>query len=365
MINKNLNKLSEQYLFSEIGKIIKSRQNVINLSVGDVKLPLPSAVVEAGKKAAEELKYKQTFRGYPPETGYDFFKRAVISYYNCRGTIIDESEVFASDGIKSDMSLFLNVIEQGKVLLPSPCYPAYIDANILRGNELEFYDGFPPKAPDIIIICSPDNPTGRAMSRIELTEWVAYARKNNSLILYDAAYEAFITNDAPRSIYEIDGARECAVEFCSLSKTAGFTGVRCGYTIVPKECGLNAAWRRVKSCLSNGVSYITQRMAECALTEALSETMSNVKYYADNAAIMAEALSGAEFSGGQNSPYIWLKCGDSYKEFYKLLDEFGLGVTPGIGFGQGGEGYVRINAFCTRDDAVTAAERLKQYSSLR
>lgn len=363
MINSNLSKLSQEYLFSEIGRIIRSREGVINLSIGDVKLPLPSAVVEAGAKAAEELSSSATFRGYPPETGYDFFKQAVVSNYDLRGIAVEPSEIFVSDGIKSDMSTFLTMLERGKVLLPSPCYPAYIDANIIRGNEIEFYhepiEG--DKKADIIILCSPDNPTGKAMKRAELKQWVDYARKTGALILFDAAYEAFVTSDAPRSIYEIEGARECAVEFCSLSKTAGFTGVRCGYTVVPKECGLNSAWQRVKSCLSNGVSYVTQRMAECALTTALGEITSNVNYYIQNAKIMVSALGGACFTGGTDSPYIWLKCGDSYKEFYKLLDMYGLGVTPGVGFGVSGEEYVRINSFCTREDALAAAGKLKRY----
>ncbi len=360
MINPLLSELKEQYLFSEIGKIIKSRSDVINLSIGDVSLPLPEKVVQAGIKAASELSDKATFRGYPPEDGYDFFKAAVKKYYMRRGTRVEEDEIFASDGIKSDMSVFLNVFGRGKALLPSPSYPAYIEANTVMGNEIEFYDGIPyGKKADIIVICSPDNPTGRAKDRGELAEWVDYARKTKAVILYDAAYEAFIRSGAPRSIYEIEGARECAVEFCSLSKTAGFTGVRCGYTVVPKECGLNKAWRRLKSCLSNGVSYISQRMAECALDTAYDETMANISYYLNNASVMAAALSGAEFSGGIDSPYIWLKCGDSLAEFYKLLDMYGLGVTPGVGFGD--KEFVRINAFCSEENAFLAASRLKRY----
>ncbi len=362
MINTNISELKEQYLFSEIGRIIKSRNDVINLSIGDVSLPLPKAVVEAGKRAASELSEKATFRGYPPESGYDFFKDAVKKYYSKKGTEIDESEIFASDGIKSDMSVFLNVLSRGKTLLPSPSYPAYVEANILRGNEIEFYDGIPYKSKaDIIVICSPDNPTGRAMSRDELKEWVDYAKATGALIFYDAAYEAFVKSGAPRSIFEIEGARECAVEFCSMSKTAGFTGVRCGYTVVPKECGLNKIWSRAKSCLSNGVSYISQRMAQCALTYAYDDIMANVNYYVENARIMSNALKGAQKVGGTDSPYIWLKCGDSYAEFYKLLDIYKLGVTPGIGFGERGREYVRINSFCSREDALRAAEGLKRY----
>lgn len=362
MINEFLSELKEQYLFSEIGKIIKSRENVINLSIGDVSLPLPQAVVRAGINAATELSDKATFKGYPPESGYDFFLSAVKQYYLRRGTIIDEGEIFASDGIKSDMSVFLNVFKRGKTLLPSPSYPAYIESNIVRGNEIQFYSEIPyGKKADLIVICSPDNPTGKAMSKAELAEWVDYARKTKAIILFDAAYEAFVRSGAPRSIYEIDGARECAVEFCSLSKTAGFTGVRCGYTVVPYECGLNKVWRRLKSCLSNGVSYISQRMAECALNFAYDDTMANIDFYLGNASIMKDALTGAEFSGGTDSPYIWLKTGDSQKEFYKLLDMYGLGVTPGLGFGENGNEYVRINSFCSRENAIEAAKRLKRY----
>ncbi len=362
MINTQYNKLKKQYLFSEIGKIIRSRHDVIDLSVGDVTLPLPTVVADAGRKAADEMSHVRSFRGYPPESGYDFFKKAIKDYYAARGTQICESEIFASDGIKSDMSVFLNLFSRGKALLPSPSYPAYIDANIIRGNEIEFYDKIPyGKKADIIIICSPDNPTGRAMSADELSEWVTFAKKAGAVILFDAAYEAFVRSGAPRSIFEIDGARECAVEFCSLSKTAGFTGIRCGYTIVPRECGLNDLWRRTKSCLSNGVSYISQRMAECALGAGYKDIAENIAYYSANADILCEALNGAEWQGGVDSPYIWLKCGDSYREFYKLIDMYGLGVTPGIGFGEEGREYVRINSFCSRENAVLAAERLKRY----
>lgn len=362
MINPNLNKLSDQYLFSQISKTIKSKQNVINLSVGDVSLPLPIKVIEAGKTAVDKLKDKKTFKGYPPETGYDFFKQAVKSYYNRINVDVDENEIFVSDGIKSDMGLFFNVLDKGKVLLPCPSYPAYIEASTIRGNEVVFYSELPDKTDaDIIIICSPNNPTGKAMDKDELSGWVKLARKSGALILYDAAYEAYITSNAPKSIFEIDGANECAVEFCSLSKTAGFTGLRCGYTIVPKKCGLNESWRRAKSCLTNGVSFVTQEMACCALTDALPDIKANIKYYMKNAEIFVSALKGAYFTGGVDSPYIWLKVGDSYKEFYKLLDTYGLGVTPGAGFGNGGEQFIRINSFCSRQDALIAATQLKEY----
>lgn len=363
MTNKNLEKLSSSYLFSQIGKIIEDRKNVIDLSVGDVKLPLPQEVTEAARRAADELCRAETFRGYPPESGYDFFKRAVATYYSRRNLEVDCDEIFVSDGIKSDMNLFLSVLERGKVLLPSPTYPAYAEANIIRGNEVIYYDVTPPdEAADIVVICSPDNPTGRVMTRSELSAWVEYADSAGAVILFDAAYEAFVKDkDALRSIFEIEGARKCAVEFCSFSKTAGFTGVRCGYTVVPKECGLNDKWRRVKSCCTNGVSYITQRMAECALTTAYDKVVENTAYYLQNASLLLDALEGGEVTGGKNSPYIWLRCGDSYKEFFKLLDMYGLGVTPGAGFGKGGEEFVRINSFALRDDIIAAADRLKRY----
>lgn len=361
MINSNLSKLSKRYLFSEVGELVRRQAGAINLSIGDVKLPIPAKVVEVGASAARELSKERTFRGYPPECGYDFFRRAVVGYYEARGVTVGEDEVFASDGIKSDLSVFLNVLSRGKVILPTPTYPAYIDANILLGNELIFCTEPPKFGADVVIICSPDNPTGRAMSAEELYGWVSYCNEHGVVLLFDAAYEAFVTSGAPRSIFEIPNSRTCAVEFCSLSKTAGFTGIRCGYTVVPRESELNSAWRRVKSCMTNGVSYITQRMAECALSEALREVQSNVGFYLSNAKLMAEALAGADFCGGTDSPYIWLKCGNSNEAFGILLGEYGLGVTPGIGFGEAGKEFVRINAFCTREEAIIAAEKLKSY----
>lgn len=361
-INKNLNLLSKDYLFTEIGEMIKNRDDVINLSIGDVKLPLPDSVIMAGKKAADELRYGKSFRGYPPESGYEFLKQAVKRYYALRNIEIDMDEIFISDGIKSDMSLFLNLFGKSRVLLPSPSYPAYVEANVIRGNEIYLYNGVTDKQADIIVICSPDNPTGRAMSKDELSEWIKVAKKNKSVIFYDAAYEAFISSDAPRSIFEIDGARDCAVEFCSLSKTAGFTGIRCGYTVVPKECGLSESWKRAKSCLSNGVSYISQRMAECALTTGLNDVIANIMYYKQNARLFTEAMKNAVFTGGVDSPYIWVSCDDSRKAFKILLDEYGLAVTPGIGFGSEGEGHLRINCFCTYENALSAAKRLKEYA---
>ncbi|MBR2970328.1 MAG: aminotransferase class I/II-fold pyridoxal phosphate-dependent enzyme [Clostridia bacterium] len=362
MISSNYYKLSEQYLFSRIGRIISERHGAINLSIGDVSLPLPREVSEAGARAAMELGDKSTFRGYPPECGYDFLRKAVARYYNDRGVTVDQSEVFISDGIKSDMAMFFHVFNRGKVLLPTPCYPAYIDVCAIFGFEVSFYEDAPSEEKaDIIVICSPDNPTGRAKSKAELEAWVRYAKRTGAIILYDAAYEAFVQSGAPRSIYEIEGARECAVELCSFSKTAGFTGLRCGYTVVPSECGLGKVWARLKSSLSNGVSYVTQRMAECALTSALDKIRGNVKQYLDNAALFRSALSGADFVGGEDSPYIWLRVGDGKAEFYRFLDEYNLGVTPGYGFGRNGDGYVRINSFCSKENAIVAAQRLRDW----
>lgn len=361
-MNELIGKLNKRYIFSEVNGIIKSRSGVINLSVGDVCLPLPQSIIKAGKRAADELKSKRTFRGYSPESGYDFFKDAIVSYYQGSGVKIRPTEVFISDGIKSDMSAFLNVFGRCDVLLPSPCYPAYVDANVLYGNKISYYHDFPPpQKSDVIVICSPNNPCGNALTQKELKAWVKYARDNKSIILFDAAYEAFVTSDAPRSIYQIEGASECAVEFCSLSKTAGFTGIRCGYTVVPEECGLNDVWKRLKSCLSNGVSYITQRMGECALTTGYEDVKKNIRYYQKSAKVLLEALSGASKSGGVDSPYIWLKVGNSWDEFYRLLDEYKIGVTPGIGFGQCGNEYVRINSFCSTEQASFAAEKLYEY----
>lgn len=350
--------LSEQYLFVEVSKKIKAKKDIIDLSVGDVRLPLPKAICEAGERAAREMGNGDQFRGYPPERGYDFMRRAVKEYYGDRVALC-EDEIFISDGIKSELSMFLDLFLGAKVILQAPTYPAYLEANILKGNKIEFCSSPPDHAVDLVILCSPHNPTGEVMTLTQLKEWVDYCLRCGATLVFDAAYEAFAAEGEVKSVFEAEGARECAVEMCSLSKTAGFTGLRCGYTVICKENRLNSAWRRVKSCTSNGVSYITQRMAECALTSALDGIRANVDYYLKNARIIMEALYGMEFSGGSSSPYIWLRCGAD--GFDRLLD-CGVGVTPGIGFGEAGKEYVRINSFCLRSEAIEAAKRLKSFA---
>lgn len=356
-MNENYLKLRDQYLFVEVKKKIRERDDVIDLSVGDVRLPLPKAVCEAGIKAATELNHIESFRGYPPENGYDFLRQAVVSYYKGRVSLY-EDEVFVSDGIKSDMNMFLDLFSGAKVILRSPTYPAYIEANTLKGNEIVFCDEPPATPADLVILCSPDNPTGVTMPRAELENWLRYCHKVGATLIFDAAYESFAASTSVRSIFELDGARDCAVEFCSLSKTAGFTGVRCGYTVICKENKLARIWKRVKACTTNGVSYVTQRMAECALTSALKEVRANTHYYLTNAEILRSALDDAEFCGGEESPYIWLRSGIG--GFERLL-EFGVGATPGLGFGETGREFVRLNSFCLRSDAIEAAKRLKKF----
>ncbi len=353
-MNCNYFKLSEQYLFAEVSKKIRERVGAINLSVGDVRLPLPPSVVEAGVRAAKELGCGATFKGYPPEAGYDFFLQAVVGYYDGR-VKFKESEVFVSDGIKSELSAFLSVFK-GKIVLSSPTYPAYIETNTILGNEIIYSDCPPSEHVDLVLLCSPANPTGEILTKEQLCGWVEYCRREKAILIFDAAYEAF--SSGIRSIFEIDGARECAVEFCSLSKTAGFTGVRCGYTVICNENPLNAVWRRVKACLDNGVSYITQRMAECALTGAIDKIKANIRYYQENGSILAKALS-VPYNG---SPYIWYRAGEN--AFERLLNDYSVGVTPGVGFGKAGRDYVRINSFCFRSEAVEAAKRLKSFSEV-
>lgn len=353
-------KLPKEYLFVEVGKKIRERKDVIDLSIGDVRLPLPKAVCEAGAVAARELASVDSFRGYPPESGFVFLLEAVKGYYAGRAEL-QTDEIFVSDGIKSELNMFLDLFCGAKVILPTPTYPAYVEANILKGNEIKYCSAPPAEKADLVILCSPDNPTGKVITKAELCEWVRYCRRNNATLIFDAAYEAF-ADGAVRSIFEVDGARECAVEMCSLSKTAGFTGLRCGYTVICKENRLNPVWRRVKSCKCNGVSYVTQRMAECALTSALPEIRANISYYKKNAEILLDALDGADKCGGIFSPYIWLRCGEG--GFERLLS-FGVGVTPGVGFGEAGREYVRINSFCFRSEAIEAGKRLKDFVKSR
>lgn len=387
-INANYLNLNESYLFSTIAKKVNAytqahpEKKVLRMGIGDVTLPLAPAVVSAMQKAAGEMGEKETFRGYGPEQGYPFLKEAIRGYYASRGISLEEDEIFVSDGAKSDVGNILDIFDtDNTVLVPDPVYPVYVDTNVMAGRRIVFADaaaenGFLPMPDentdaDIIYICSPNNPTGAAYSAAQLAEWVAYARKKGAVILYDAAYEAFVSEKGlARSIFEVEGAKECAIEFCSLSKTAGFTGTRCGYTVVPRAlvrggASLNKLWLRRQTTKFNGVSYIVQRGAEAVFSEeGMAQVQKNLEVYRRNAAVLSECLDslGIPYTGGKNSPYIWMKCpgfSDSWKFFDYLLEKANVVGTPGSGFGKNGEGYFRLTAFASEEATKEAAERLK------
>ena len=387
-INANYLNLNESYLFSTIAKKVNAytqahpEKKVLRMGIGDVTLPLAPAVVSAMQKAAGEMGEKETFRGYGPEQGYPFLKEAIRGYYASRGISLEEDEIFVSDGAKSDVGNILDIFDtDNTVLVPDPVYPVYADTNVMAGRRIVFADaaaenGFLPMPDentdaDIIYICSPNNPTGAAYSAAQLAEWVAYARKKGAVILYDAAYEAFVSEKGlARSIFEVEGAKECAIEFCSLSKTAGFTGTRCGYTVVPRAlvrggASLNKLWLRRQTTKFNGVSYIVQRGAEAVFSEeGMAQVQKNLEVYRRNAAVLSECLDslGIPYTGGKNSPYIWMKCpgfSDSWKFFDYLLEMANVVGTPGSGFGKNGEGYFRLTAFASEEATKEAAERLK------
>lgn len=402
-INKNFLELQDNYLFSNINKKVESyleknpNANIIKLGIGDVTRPIPSSIVEKMKKAAEEMQYEDSFRGYGPEQGYEFLRKKILeSEY--KDLDIDLDEIFISDGAKCDTGNIIELFDKDiKVGIPNPVYPVYLDSNIIYGtsgkyivekNEYEniIYikfteeNNFEPlpeeleQIPDLIYICSPNNPTGTVMKKDNLEKWVKFAKKNNSIILFDAAYEAFIKDeDIPHSIYEVSGAKEVAIEFKSFSKTAGFTGLRCAYTIVPKnirimndgkEVSLNKLWNRRQSTKFNGVSYITQRAAESVYTEeGKKEIKDNITYYMENAKIIKNGLEeiGIKTFGGVNSPYIWMKTPngiESWRFFDVLLEEYNIVGTPGVGFGTNGEGFFRLTAFGNKFKTIEAMERL-------
>ena len=396
-INQNYLKLNESYLFAEIARRIREWQSahpelssqLIRMGIGDVTRPLPKTVVDAMVKAAQEMGVAETFRGYGPEQGYDFLKTAIQSYYKKFGVELALDEIFISDGAKSDLGNILDLFdEHNTVLVTDPVYPVYVDTNMMSGRKIVYAmsseeNGFLPlPAPeyraDIIYLCSPNNPTGAVYDREGLTKWVRFAQENNAILLFDAAYECFVTGDLPHSIYEIPGARDVAIEFCSFSKKAGFTGTRCGYTIVPDTlkrdgASLNKMWLRRQTTKFNGVSYITQRGAEAVFTEAGErEIEENLQYYRDNAAIITETMDRLHiyYTGGKNSPYIWLKCPgdmDSWSFFDKLLNEAYVVGTPGAGFGKSGEKFFRLTAFSTHEntrEAMARFEKLVQSMSL-
>lgn len=405
-INENFLKMEDSYLFSTVAnKVSKYQQdnpdkNIIKLGIGDVTKPIANKIIEQMKKAVDELGKSNTFRGYGPEQGYEFLRKAIVKYdYERRGIQILPDEVFISDGSKCDCGNIVDLFDiNNKIAITDPVYPVYLDTNIISGRTGKYnaetgrYDGviyipctyendfipeLPQEIPDIIYLCFPNNPTGTVISKEELARWVKYAKENNSIILYDAAYEAFITEEnIPHTIYEIEGAKEVAIEFKSFSKTAGFTGIRCAYTIVPKELkiklnngkevSLNKLWNRRQCTKFNGVSYITQRAAEAIYTEeGQKEIKENIKYYLENAKIIREGLDevGIQYCGGINSPYIWIKVPNNMKswEFFDmLLEKANIVGTPGVGFGPSGEGYFRLTAFGERKNTEEAMKRIKE-----
>ncbi|MDR0223381.1 MAG: LL-diaminopimelate aminotransferase [Oscillospiraceae bacterium] len=394
-MNGNFLNLKENYLFIEISRRVGefARQNpgsrLIRMGIGDVTLPLAPAVVEAGKKAFDEMGVKSTFRGYEDSgRGYDFLREAVSGYYKGFGADIPPDEIYISDGAKSDSGNIGDIFSADcAVTVTDPAYPVYVDSNVMGGRDITYAssdesNGF-AAAPDlsvktdVIYLCSPNNPTGSAYTFDQLKKWVDYAVMNKAVIVYDAAYEAFVTEkDKPRSIMLIEGARKCAVEICSLSKTAGFTGTRCGYAVIPKELVLSAPngeekpfyklWERRQGSKFNGVSYPVQRAAEAVFSPAgLRQTREAVDYYLGNAGIMAKTLSelGVPFTGGTNSPYVWFKCPnntDSWEFFDEALHKINVVGTPGAGFGKNGANWFRLTAFNTRENTLEAMKRLKE-----
>ncbi len=393
-LNENFLKLEKNYLFINIAKKINAFKkknpdaDIIRMGIGDVTLPIAPAVIEAMKRGCDEMGVKETFRGYEDSgTGYDFLKDAISRYYASFGAEVKPSEIRINDGAKSDCGNIVDIFgNDNVVLITDPAYPVYVDSNLMCGRKIIYADsneenGFaamPDESvhADIIYLCSPNNPTGSVYTREQLEKWVAYAKKNNAVIIYDSAYEAFITDkEIPRSIFCIEGAKSCAIEMCSLSKTAGFTGMRCGYTVIPEELKFTASdgtevsvaqlWGRRQGSKFNGVSYPVQCAAAAVFTdEGLAQIHENIAYYQENAHIIAETLNklGVKFTGGVNSPYIWLKCPNNMKSwdfFDLLLEKIAVVGTPGAGFGKNGEGWFRLTAFGDRQRTIEAMKRLE------
>lgn len=397
-LNSNFQLLAESYLFAEVGRKVREYQaanpdkKVIRMDIGDVTLPIAKAVEKAMKKAVDDMTSPATFHGYGPEQGYDFLRNAIAKAdYEERGIDIKADEIFISDGAKCDVANLTDIFGPESVVgVPNPVYPVYVDSNIIAGRTMEngklvYIDCDPnndykPSVPefkvDIVYLCSPNNPTGAVLNREELQAWVDYARKNKSLIIFDSAYEAFVTDAVlPRSIYEAEGAKEVAIEIRSFSKTAGFTGLRCGYTVVPaelkgtfadgKEAELRKLWLRRQTTKFNGASYIIQRGAEAIYTpEGKEEIKKNIYYYLRNSNLLCESLNkiGLKASGGVNSPYVWVKASaglTSWEMFDLLLTKCNISTTPGSGFGSGGEGCVRLTGFNSYENTVEAVERIK------
>ena len=388
-LNKHYTELNESYLFSTIARKVREFQaanperDVIRLGIGDVTLPLAASVTEALHKAVDEQGRKESFHGYiPSEQGYEFLREAIQRYYAKNGVMLDISEIFVSDGAKSDLGNLLDLFDvDNTVLVPDPVYPVYVDDNVMAGRIIRYMaataeNQFLPMPGedtegDIVYLCSPNNPTGSTYSVEQLKVWVDWAKAHDALILFDAAYECFVTEPGlARSIYEVEGAKDVAVEVCSFSKIAGFTGTRCGYTVVPQAIvkenqSLNKMWLRRQTTKFNGVAYVVQRGAEAVFTEqGMKEIQDNLNYYRTNAAVIAKALEdcGVWYCGGKNSPYIWLKCPggmDSWQFFDWLLANAGVVGTPGAGFGSCGEGYFRLTAFGDAERTREAAARIK------
>ena len=391
-LNENYQNLKESYLFAEIAHRVAAYteahpdKKVIRLGIGDVTLPLGKHVIEGLHEGVDAMASSETFKGYGPEQGYAFLREAIVDYYKRNsGVELDASAIFISDGAKSDTGNITDIFGNDNVILiPDPVYPVYVDTNIMCGRNVTYISGnaennFLPMPDssvhaDLIYICSPNNPTGAAYSREQLKIWVDYALANEAVILYDSAYEAFIEDpDVPRTIYEIEGADRCAIEFGSLSKTAGFTGTRCGYTIVPKELvfmtstgkemSLNAMWNRRQTTKFNGTSYIVQKGAAAAFSpEGMAECQANITYYKENSKMIATLFDkkGIRYYGGINSPYIWFECPngmDSWEMFDYLLNEIQVVGTPGAGFGENGKNFFRLTAFGNRENTKEAIER--------
>ena len=389
-INENFLKLEGSYLFSTVARKQREYQQahpdkeVIRLSIGDVTKPLAPAVIEAMHKAVDEMANEETFRGYPPEHGYDFLIEAIQKHdYADRGIDIEKYEIFVSDGAKSDCGNIGDIFStDNKVAICDPVYPVYLDSNVMSGRtdiiylpctaENGFMPQLPDEVPDVIYLCFPNNPIGVAASREQLKVWVDYANAHQSIILFDSAYEAFVTEEnVPHSIFEIEGARTCAIEFRSFSKTAGFTGNRCAYTVVPMElerdgAKLNSLWNRRQCTKFNGVPYVIQRGAAAIYTEeGKAQIRENIAYYQNNAKVILEGLTEAGLTcyGGVNAPYIWMKTPDgvgSWEFFDRILQEANVVTTPGAGFGPSGEGYIRLTAFGDADATREAVDRIKK-----
>lgn len=383
--NENFKNIAENYLFAEVADRTKKYasanpdKKIIKLGIGDVTLPLAPAVIKAMHGAVDEMADAKTFKGYGPYKGYSCLREKIQSYYRSFGVEVEVDEIFVSDGAKSDLGNILDIFaKDNTVLVTDPVYPVYVDTNLMAGRKVILADateenGFLPmpdkkvKA-DIIYICSPNNPTGAAYTKAQLKEWVDYANGIGAVILYDAAYECFIEDDSlARSVYSVDGAKSCAIEFCSFSKMAGFTGTRCGYTVVPKALGdANKIWYRRQATKFNGTSYVVQKGAEAVFSqEGQRQIKANIGFYKENAKLISECMDRLKikYTGGKNSPYIWLKCPDgmnSWQFFDCLLENAQVVGTPGSGFGRNGEGFFRLTAFGGREETEEALERIEK-----